>query len=448
MGEFMGNTGGIIRVEGKSSSERRSIQRRAQRGELIWLAKGSYMEREHFGNLEYLDKCLARIVATALATKKSVLAGRSAAFLLGLPHAGARMKLDTPVEVCGFSGSDQRSRHVIYHRLARATYQRIAQVSTRFGSVYTTDVATTCVDLARWYSVDDGLLALEYCLNNARQADLARRFGASPRAAIELRDRYAARSISMNDASRMPTLRLTEKQYEDLIAKIDAANLRSSNLRTVLRLATAYSESPAETRTKLQMFRMQNRLREQARSSGARRTTSSVRKTKGDRVGGAYELPTPLQQVPVHFHDGTQFRLDFYFPRHALAVEYDGEGKHRGEFGVEEADALREGWNRHTRLNAAGIDLFHVSRDADPRWPEQLVAALAERARRLGISESEPPQNESRQSRSLLSRPLRGETSRHGEGKYGQTTGLRSEEALQLRGDVGLGRGVPAWAEE
>lgn len=437
----MGNTGGIIRVAGKSSSERRSIQRRAQRGELVWLAKGSYMEREHFENLEYLDKCLARIVATALATKKSVLAGRTAAFLLGLPHAGARMKLDTPVEVCGFSGSDQRSQHVIYHRLARATYQRIARVSTRFGSVYTTDVATTCVDLARWYSVDDGLLALEYCLNNARQADLAGRFGSSPRPASELRDRYAARSISLNDASRMPSLRLTEKQYEDLTAKIDAANLRSSNLRTVLRLATAYSESPAESRTKLQMFRMQNRLRQRARST-------SAWKTKGDRVGGTYELPTPLQQVPVHFHDGTQFRLDFYFPRHVLGVEYDGEGKHRGEFGVEEADALREGWNRHTRLNAAGIELFHVSRDADPRWPEQLVAALAERARRLEISESELSQSKSPQSRSLASRPLRGETSRHGERKYGQTTGLRGEEALQLRGDVGLGRGVPAWAEE
>lgn len=175
------------------------------------------------------------------------------------------------------------------------------------------------------------------------------------------------------------------------------------------------------------MFRMQNRLREQARSSGIRRTTSSVRKAKGDRAGDAYELPTPLQQVPVHFHDGTQFRLDFYFPRHVLGVEYDGEGKHRGEFGVEEADALREGWNRHTRLNAAGIDLFHVSRDADPRWPEQLVAALAERARRLGISENEPPQNESRQSRSLVSRPLRGETSRHG------TAGLGAGECPRGR---------------
>lgn len=377
----------IISASGLPEAQKRALQRRCQRGELVRLARGMYLSSAVYEGLDFTERRLAQLVAIGRAKPKSVIMGRTAAHVLGLPVSHARDSITTPFELCALGGAG-REDGARFRRIGKITYQRAVVVLTKFGPLVVTDVPTTCADLARWHSVEDGLVALEYCLNNARQEDLACSHGSAPRPVLELRDNYAANPTSLRNVDQLPPLTITAKQYEQLRERISRGNVRSSSLRTVLRLATAFSESPAESRTKLAMFRLQQCTQ---------------------------EFPTPLQQVPVHFHAGTQYRLDFYFPQHALAVEYDGQGKHRGEFGVLAEHALREGWDRHTRLTAAGIALFHVGRDADPQWPQQLAGMLRERCRSLEVRVGE------------------------------RAGGVVEYPGSLLRGDVGAGQGVPAW---
>ncbi len=100
--------------------------------------------------------------------------------------------------------------------------------------------------------------------------------------------------------------------------------------RTAVNLATPWSESPRESFTKVAMF----------------------------QAG----LPAPLQQATIFDIRGDLLgRVDFLFEDISLAVEYDGAGKHEGEFGIDPLRAIRQEFHRHGLLTHEGLLVFRLN---------------------------------------------------------------------------------------
>lgn len=61
-------------------------------------------------------------------------------------------------------------------------------------------------------------------------------------------------------------------------------------------------------------------------------------------------LPAPLQQTEIYDIRGQLLgRVDFLFDDISLAVEYDGAGKHNGEFGIERLVEQHRRYSGHPR---------------------------------------------------------------------------------------------------
>lgn len=123
-----------------------------------------------------------------------------------------------------------------------------------------------------------------------------------------------------------------------------------ASARTAVRLATPWSESPRESVTKVAMF----------------------------HAG----LPAPLQQVGIYDPRGDLLgRVDFLFEEVSIAVEYDGMGKHEGEFGVSSLAATKSEFKRHALLTQEGLLVFRLNaadfthRDGIDRLVEQVRRA-------------------------------------------------------------------------
>ena len=200
----------MISVAGMTSAQRRSMGRRCHTGELIRIVSGIYMETATFVELSDRDRRRAIIVAHAAASPSSVVVGRSAALLWNLPLANFR--LDSTVELGGRASSSERRGPVLYRSVSAA---RIRHLTTEFGTVRVTDVTTTGIDLARWHSLDDAVVAMDLAAQRGR--------------------------LTLVDLMRAAEARRGAKG-------MGAAG-------DLLRLVTSQSESPRESELKLQMWR-------------------------------------------------------------------------------------------------------------------------------------------------------------------------------------------------
>jgi hypothetical protein len=94
-------------------------------------------------------------------------------------------------------------------------------------------------------------------------------------------------------------------------------------------------------------------------------------------------LPPPTLQHSIEI-DGVQiYRLDLAYPKHRVAVEYDGEDFHRRTAEQKRRDRERRKWLRSHGWIVIVIDK-HGLRGPDPdAWIRELRAALRSRTRRL-----------------------------------------------------------------
>ena len=66
-------------------------------------------------------------------------------------------------------------------------------------------------------------------------------------------------------------------------------------------------------------------------------------------------------------------RADFFFPAYSLVVEYDGEGKTRGKYGVGISEAVNKERERERRLRSEGLDIVRVTNESfrNEEWVTQ-----------------------------------------------------------------------------
>ncbi|MDO5669351.1 MAG: hypothetical protein Q4G50_05060 [Corynebacterium sp.] len=153
--------GPLIDISGMSEWEARQEFKKARH---IKLAKGIYVRESDWARLDITKRAKAQIVASVVATPKTVAAGQSAAILHGLPLVG---QLDHhAVELGGFratKGGRRRYDHV-YRHLSKGQVAAAEKVQTPFGRVLVTTPAATGLDLARWHQLSLGVRCLDSAL--------------------------------------------------------------------------------------------------------------------------------------------------------------------------------------------------------------------------------------------------------------------------------------------
>lgn len=259
----------------------------------------------------------ARIAAQGLAAPRLITAGASAATLLGLPLENFADRY--ALEFGRFNSSGPRRTHTAsttttrllspHHKKHLGTvpaptiatidtshYQELWHPNTPIAHrrLLITSPLITCLDLARWHSLDCGVIALDHGLRN----------------------KTFSRADLLDCAKQLRHARGCQR------------------IQQAVRLATPWSESPMESRTKVGMWR------------------------RG--------FPIPLQQV--EFYDPTNAfigRADFYFPSHALVVEYDGKGKYEGEYGIDRESAQLAEYFRQRSLHDGGTSIVRLTADAN-----------------------------------------------------------------------------------
>lgn len=164
----MNQVGGpVISAEGMTAAERRRLYREWKRGVYVRVARGQFVLREEYAELEADEQAVLRIVAHAGNAPKSVVMGRSAALLWEFPIVDSPALLSGyHVELSADRGQSRTSgKAKVTHRQLSAQYETaIEETSTEFGSVRVTDALTTALDLARWGSVRESVRALDHGL--------------------------------------------------------------------------------------------------------------------------------------------------------------------------------------------------------------------------------------------------------------------------------------------
>ena len=129
-------------------------------------------------HLALVDAAARRQGADGDGSRELVLAGASAALVLGLPVVG---RVPGRVQCLGRKG-DRRRTSLLQRRIRRAPVVLV-------GARRTTDVATTCIDLARWGGLVQGVAAMDHALHHGLCApdDLAAALEGLPARARGLR---------------------------------------------------------------------------------------------------------------------------------------------------------------------------------------------------------------------------------------------------------------------
>lgn len=86
-------------------------------------------------------------------------------------------------------------------------------------------------------------------------------------------------------------------------------------------------------------------------------------------------LPAPHVQATLRNERGEFIgRADLFYPEFSLAIEYDGESKYTGAFGISPEGAMYDEMRRQRELLAAGIRLIRVDREnyRDQTWLRNL----------------------------------------------------------------------------
>ncbi|WIM70728.1 hypothetical protein [Corynebacterium suedekumii] len=124
---------------------------------------------------------------------------------------------------------------------------------------------------------------------------------------------------------------LTTREDIERVIQVGNRVTGVGTMREAGRLATPWSQSPRESDLKVALW----------------------------RAG----LPPPQQQVMLFDADGVFLaRLDFFWPEIGFGVEYDGQGKFTGEFGVPVEVSARQDMERQHRIVNLGVLLFRVDR--------------------------------------------------------------------------------------
>lgn len=211
----MNKVGGpLLSVAGMTSAQRRRMSIRCTQGDLVRLVSGIYLDSTIWVELSESERRQARIVAHAAAAPSTVVVGRSAAQLWRLPLAEFRHEPTVELAATSKQGGSRRRGAVIF-RSGRHVQDQVRHLTSQFGTVRVTDVPTTGIDLARWHSLDDAVVAMDLASQRGRlaHADLTRAAEA----------RRGAKGMVVT--------------------------------RDLLNLVTSQSESPRESELKLQMWR-------------------------------------------------------------------------------------------------------------------------------------------------------------------------------------------------
>ncbi|WP_310961544.1 type IV toxin-antitoxin system AbiEi family antitoxin domain-containing protein [Nocardioides terrisoli] len=94
-------------------------------------------------------------------------------------------------------------------------------------------------------------------------------------------------------------------------------------------------------------------------------------------------LPVPELQYWIEIDGVPTYRLDLAYPKHRVAVEYDGEEFHRRTEEQKARDRTRRKWLREHGWTVIVVDKDGVSGPDPDAWLSELRAALRPRTRRL-----------------------------------------------------------------
>lgn len=98
-------------------------------------------------------------------------------------------------------------------------------------------------------------------------------------------------------------------------------------------------------------------------------------------------LPAPVLQYWIEIAGVRTYRLDLAYPRHRVAVEYDGEDYHRRTAEQRAHDERRRSWLAAHGWTVIVIDKHGLHDETAEAWWVQLRAALRSRTRRLRWSQ-------------------------------------------------------------
>lgn len=214
----MNQVGGpLICTTGASVSAQRRLYRGWAAGDYHKLAPGHFIDARIHRELSATARVQVRIVAWACTAPKTYVIGSSASLLWGFPEQRSHGQcLGAPVELGRSAGRTVHKGNVHYRALRREHSSRTRLMDTGFGIVQVTDRLTTCLDLARWNSLDDAVHALDHCLQK-----------------------------------KWFTLGKVDSRVQEMGGAKGIDDIRQAAL-----LASAGSESPRETKLKLLMWRL------------------------------------------------------------------------------------------------------------------------------------------------------------------------------------------------
>lgn len=90
-------------------------------------------------------------------------------------------------------------------------------------------------------------------------------------------------------------------------------------------------------------------------------------------------LPAPHLQAAIRDERGTPLgRVDFFYPEYSLVIEYDGQEKYQGVYGLSPERAALAEMHRHKELSNAGLRVVRVTAETlhDGSWIADLRRAL------------------------------------------------------------------------
>lgn len=148
------------------------MQRLAARGEAVRLAPGVYIPTGQWREFEQdpdaeAIKARARIAAEYIRSGPAVVAGKSAAFLHGLPleKFGPPETVELASPKRAMMGRNGRSERYL---AAPGQGRRAVPIATEFGEIWTSGLLDTCHELGLRHSLDDAVIATEAALHTKK----------------------------------------------------------------------------------------------------------------------------------------------------------------------------------------------------------------------------------------------------------------------------------------